>query len=503
MHEVTSVPEAQETCPPIATGPVAAVAAVAAIVAALSATRYGYYYDELYFIAAGKRLSFSYADQGPLVPLLARCMDGILPGSFAALRIPAIIAALTVVVVGALIARELGGGRTAQVLAATACATSVCVLGEAHTLSTNGIDTALWAVLSWLIVRWVRTRHDSLLLAAGLVTVAALQVKWLIPVFWVVIVVAAGCLGPRDLLRRPALWCSGALVAVSAVPMLLWQWQHGWPQVGMGAVVRGQTTGLAGGLLHFVPQALQMCGVLGVVLLLWALWRVWRSPHLRPYRFLGLAFLLMVVVFASTGGRTGYGAGLYVAIIAIGAVELTAVRTRWTMVVAVPAIIASIIAFVWWQTPWQPVSQLPPAADFADGVNNQAYGEFGWSQLTGAVVDAYQQLPPEQRRTAVVVTERYIQASALDYYRTPAGLPAIYSPKRGFGYFGAPPDTAQTVVWVGNTAPTLHRWFTSVVPAAPFSVRLGMPQVTRDITIWTCTGPSRPWSSLWPEMINL
>lgn len=473
------------------------------MVAALSAMRYGYYYDELYFIAAGKRLSVSYADQGPLVPLLARLMDWQFPGSFPALRIPAITAALVVVVVSALIARELGGGRMAQVLAATACATSVCVLGEAQTLSTNGIDTVLWVVLSWLIVRWVRTRQDSLLLVSGLVTAAALQVKWLVPVFWVVVVVAAGCLGPRELLRRPALWCSAALVAVTAVPMLIWQGQHGWPQVGMSAVVRGQTTGFAGGLQHFVPQALQMCGVLGAVLLVWALWRLWSSPHLRPYRFLGLAFLLMVVIFASAGGRTGYGAGLYMAIIAVGAVELVAARTRWTVLVAVPAVLASIIAFGWWHTPWRTASQLAPATDFVGGVNHQAYGEFGWSQLTAAVADVYQKLPPEQRRTAVVITERYIQASALDFYRVAAGLPAIYSPKRGFGYFGTPPDTAQTVVWVGNTAPTLKVWFITVIPAAAFGVRLGMPQVTRDITIWICTGLKQPWSALWPTIINL
>jgi hypothetical protein len=67
--------EQHDDCPPFATWAVAAVAVTAGIVAALSATRYGYYYDELYFIAAGRRLSFSYIDQGPFVPLLARSMD--------------------------------------------------------------------------------------------------------------------------------------------------------------------------------------------------------------------------------------------------------------------------------------------------------------------------------------------------------------------------------------------------------------------------------------------
>ncbi|KDE96739.1 glycosyl transferase family 39 [Mycolicibacterium aromaticivorans JS19b1 = JCM 16368] len=501
---MTAQDESVDARPPIATWEVAAVAVMAGTVAVLSACRYGYYYDELYFIAAGKRLAWSYVDQGPLVPLLARGMDWLVPGSFAALRIPAIIAAVVIVVFGAVIARELGGGRVAQVLAAAACATSVCALGQNQRLTTNGIDTALWVLLAWLIVCWVRTRRDALLLGAGVVSVAALEVKWLVPVFWVVILVAAGCLGPRALLRRPALWCSTALVVVGAIPMLVWQAKHGWPQVGMGAVVRGQTTGLAGGVLTFLPRVAEMCGPLGVVLLVYGVWRLWRSPRLRPYRFVGLAFVLMVIIFAATGGRTEYGAGLYVAVMVAGAVELgAAVRSRRAVVAVAAAVAVSIATFVVWQTPWRSASQLTPAADFAAGVNAQAYGEFGWRQLTAAVAIVYQRLAPEQRRTAVIVTERYIQASALDYDRNAAALPAIYSPKRGFGYFGTPPDTAETVIWVGSTAPDLQKWFTSVVPASTLDVRLGMPLVTRDITIWTCTHPRQPWSSLWPKMMNL
>jgi hypothetical protein len=131
------------------------------------------------------------------------------------------------------------------------------------------------------------------------------------------------------------------------------------------------------------------------------------------------------------------------------------------------------------------------------------YGKFGWSELTSAVASAYQAVPPEQRRGAVIVTEHFMQASALDYSRSAVGLPAIFSPERGFGYFGAPPDTAGTVLWVGSNTSDLRVWFTSVVPVAKFGVRLGIPRVTRDVTIWECAGPTRPWSSMWPKMRSL
>ncbi|WP_028477983.1 hypothetical protein [Nocardia sp. CNY236] len=66
-------------------------------------------------------------------------------------------------------------------LSAIACATSAFVLGQAQTLSTNGVDTLQWVVLTWLLLRWVRTCNDALLLTAGLVTAVAVQVKWLVP----------------------------------------------------------------------------------------------------------------------------------------------------------------------------------------------------------------------------------------------------------------------------------------------------------------------------------
>lgn len=496
------VQKAPGSCPRFAAWAVGAVAVAAGIAGVLAAMRYGFYYDELYFIAAGKRLSFSYADQGPLVPLLARGMDWLFPGSSAALRIPAVIAVLVVVVFSAVIARELGGGRLAQVLAATASSTAPAILGEVTTLSTNVVDTALWALLSWLMVRWVRTRRDGLLLVAGLVTLVALQVKWLVPVFWVAMVLAVGCVGPRELLRRPALWCAATAVAVSAIPALIWQSRHGWPQVGMGAVIRGQTSMLYGSL-SFVPRAVHMCGVLGWVLLVYGIWQLWRSPRLRAYRFLGVAFLVVVTIFAVTGGRIQYGAGIYAAVMAAGAMELAAVRSRWTAIAAVPVIAASIAAFVVSATPWRAAAQLSPAADFADGIRHQAYGEFGWPQLAVAMANVYRQLPLQQRRNAVIVTEHYPQASALDYQRSTASLPAVYSPKRGFGYFGGPPDTAETILWVGNSASDLQKWFTTVVPAATFGVRLGMPLITRDVTIWRCDHPKQPWSSTWQHMMTL
>src|SRR5262245_60955305 len=105
---------------PFARWPVLAVAGAFAVILFATITRYVYFGDELYFRLAGYRLDWSFPDQPPLLPLLAGLMDRLFPGSIAALRVPAVVCTAGGVVVSALLARELGGQRRAQLVAALA-----------------------------------------------------------------------------------------------------------------------------------------------------------------------------------------------------------------------------------------------------------------------------------------------------------------------------------------------------------------------------------------------
>ncbi|GAB4586600.1 glycosyltransferase family 39 protein [Nocardia sp. IFM 10818] len=491
--------ESPADLPPFALGPVAAIAAAATVALAASLGRYGFYGDELYFLSAGRRLSFGYADQGPLVPAIARLMDVIAPGSLVALRIPGLVVTVAAIVVSAQIAREFGGSRGAQTLGAAAYATSTFLLIQGTQLSTNTIDTALWVVISWLLVRWVRTRRDGLLFWAAVVTALDMQVKWLIPFFWIAVGIAALIYGPRELLRRPLLWAGAAVVFVCTLPTLLWQSAHGWPQLGMGAQVAAEQDTM-GGRLTFLPLALLMAGILGGVLLLYGNWALLRSEGLRPYRFLGLVPLLLTVVFLAENGRPYYLIGCFPMVMAAGAVQWTSQAARWRGRVAGVLAVSSalLVAYV---LPWQPESDIPPARESDSAIS--VYAKFGWPELRDATAAAYRALPEPERSRAVVITDSYWQASALDVERTKYGLPAIYSPNRGFGYFGTPPDTATTVLWVGGDGSEPRAHCARVTEAGRADARLGLPGVTRDVTIWRCDHPREPWSREWPSMLRL
>ena len=73
---------------------------------------YGYFVDELYYLACAKRPAAGYVDHPPLAPLVLRLVTAVLGESLLAVRLlPAASGALVVVLTG-WIAHRLGGSRT-------------------------------------------------------------------------------------------------------------------------------------------------------------------------------------------------------------------------------------------------------------------------------------------------------------------------------------------------------------------------------------------------------
>lgn len=467
------------------------------------AGRYGFLGDELYFLAAGRRLAVSYADQGPLVPLLARLMDLLRHGSVVALRLPSALLSAGMVVLAGLLAREFRASRGAQVLAAVATATSLFLLPQGHLLATATVDSALWVLITWFVVRWVQTGADRWLLFAALATAVDLQVKWLIPVFWLCLGIAVLVFGPRRMLSRPMLWLGAGIVVLSMLPSLLWQAGRGWPQLRLAGMI-AEDEAAARGWLLFTPEALKLAGWLGIVLLGYGVWRLFRAEELRAYRFLALTGILLFAAFIALGGRPYYAVGVFPVLIAAGAAELGRRRLhllgRGTIAVLAAVSAWSAVTLL----PWQPASAVAPVRGPADAEAKQTInGQLGWRAMVSSTAESYRKLPPAERAGSVVLTDSYARAGAFDEFGPSFGLPKVYSPGRGFGYFGPPRENVDTVVYVGGTEEALRATFTEVRQIGASRARLGMPGETKDVPIWRCAGKRESWARMWPRMMTM
>ncbi|MGH9169751.1 MAG: ArnT family glycosyltransferase [Acidimicrobiales bacterium] len=136
----------------------AAAAAVFALEMALSGL-YGFHRDELYFLDCARHLQGGYVDQPILTPLLARVSLELFGVSLPGIRFWSALAAAATVIIGAMLARELGGGRLAQIIAAIGVATMPVLLGADHLLDTTPFDILAWAGLAWVVVRIGRTEN--------------------------------------------------------------------------------------------------------------------------------------------------------------------------------------------------------------------------------------------------------------------------------------------------------------------------------------------------------
>ncbi|HZB50245.1 MAG TPA: glycosyltransferase family 39 protein, partial [Mycobacteriales bacterium] len=475
--------------------------AVGAVLVATSA-RYGYHRDELYFLVAGRHPDWGYPDQPPLTPLIAGLMDWIAPGSLVALRLPSALAAAATALVTGLLACELGGGPRAQLIAAACSAVSAVTLVTGHIVSTTTYDVLLSALLCWLLARAVRTGEKWLLMPAGLVLGIGLLNKSLIGVLAATLVVGLLTAGPRSLLRSGWVFGGAVTALVLGAPYLVWQSLNGWPQLELTGDIAAE--GDQGGRLGFLPFQLLLVSPVLVPVWVAGLVRLLRAGAARPFRFLGIGYLLLAAVYLVTGGKAYYLAGAYPALLAAGAIATDGwldrgpIRLRrWllTTAVALSAVVGAVVGLA-----VLPQRALGPVL----AVNPEAGEQVGWPEFTDTVAAVWNEMPRGERGRAVIITANYGEAGAIERYGPARGLPPPYSGHNGFGSWRVPTGSAGPVLVVGySDAERRDRLFRSCQRRATIDNGLGLDTEEQGVPVWMCSGPARAWYDLWPEIRHL
>src|SRR5713226_2060598 len=146
---------------------VAWLAAVKLLLHILTAANYGLFVDELYFLACGEHLAWGYVDMPPLTAFQAWLARALLGDSLYAIHLfPALAGAGLVLLAGAL-ARQLGGRRYAQGLAALTALVAPGWLYVHSYLSMNSVELLFVAGCALVLVRMIQTGNTKLWLVFG------------------------------------------------------------------------------------------------------------------------------------------------------------------------------------------------------------------------------------------------------------------------------------------------------------------------------------------------
>ncbi len=475
---------------------------VFAVLMALSA-RYGFHRDEMYFLACAQHLQASYVDQPVLTPLLAWAALKLFGLSLAGLRTWPALAAWATVVVSGLTAREFGGGRRAQLLAAIAVATMPVLLAADHLAGPTAFDMLAWAGLALIVTRIGRTGDTRWWLAGGMVLGLGLANKHSVGFFAVALFIGALLSGGRRAVLNRWLAAGAVIAAAFTIPDIWWQAQHQWATIAMSRTLNQENGGL-GNISSWIIGQLLMASL--VLLWVWVagLRFLWRSE--RPLRrALAWAYGLLFVFFALTAGaKIYYLAGAYVYLLAAGAVAvdgwLQARPGRMRNVMLATALATAVVLPI-------VLPVLPPADIGTSKVNPELAESVGWPQLVSTVRTVWTSLPPRQRADAEIFAANYGEASAINELGRGTGLPEAVSGHNTYWWWGPGNPHASTVVAVmpgpvdgtGNSA-YLRQFFTGVRVVATLSNPYGIRNQEWDGHVYLCTGPRRPWGQLWPRL---
>jgi 4-amino-4-deoxy-L-arabinose transferase-like glycosyltransferase len=453
------------------------------------AGRYGWHRDELYFREAGRHLAWGYVDQPPFTPFVARVADLVAPDNLVVLRLVPALACVATVVLGALIVRELGGGRPAQVAAAGATATAGFVLGAGHLLSTATFDLTAWMAILWLVARLLRTGNPRWWVAIGVVAGAALLNKNLVPVLLASVVAGLAVERRRDLLVTRWAAVGGAVALAIAAPHLIWQAANGWPQVEMARALSERLGGE--NRAELLPQQVLLIGFLA--LWLWPAGVRWLAygPAGRRFRPLLWAWPVGLAVVFVTGGRPYYAAPLSLMVMLVGVRALgdRAATIAWPLAIA--ALVTVPLAL-----PVLPVS----TARVTSAVNDTTAETLGWPDLTAQVAAVVDGLPRGERDDVVILTASYGEAGAVDRFGPSLGLPPAFSAHNGYYDFRRPDDDLATVVGVRYEPRELAPYFASCARVARVDNGRGIENEAQGTPIVVCRGLRDPWSETWPRL---
>jgi len=435
------------------------LALVKLIVQLAVAGRYGFHRDELYYLAAGRHPSLGYVDYPPITAWMARLSTLVFGHSLVGLRAWPAMAGAVIVVLGGLIARELGGGRFAQILAALLVLCSPMFLGSNSMFQTVSFDELTWAVCLYLVARLLaRGGPPRLWLAIGVAFGIGLETKYTILVLGMGFAVGLALTAQRRWLVTPWPWLAALIAAALLAPNLVWQATHGWPTLEFLGNHNAEMAA-ENPPTRFVSEQLLLIGFALVPLWIAGLVHLLRHPR---FRMLGLAAVVVILVLLVQRAKSYYAGPVYPVLLAAGAISFERFLSRQTsprrrrrqvrsMIVALA--ISSVMAAPF-ALPVLPIDQM--VRYHLDELRSDYAEMLGWPELVGTVAAAYRSLPPDERATARVLAANYGEAGAVDWFGPRLGLPSAISGHDTFWFWRPRQRTVGPLLTLGYQAPELR-----------------------------------------------
>jgi 4-amino-4-deoxy-L-arabinose transferase-like glycosyltransferase len=492
----------KEDSPEPATGALIAIAATLALVHILTNGRYGFHRDELQTLSDALHMDWGFVAYPPFTPFVERISMMLFGHSMIGLRMGSVIAQAAVIVVSGLMARELGGGRLAQITAALATALAPLALFEGTEFQYTTFDYLWWVLTAYFVIRLLKSEDPRWCLAIGATIGVGLMTKYTMAFYLAGIVGGAVMTRARRFLISKWFWAGMGLALVICLPNLIWQARNDFISYHFLHYIHARDVRQGRGDGFWTGQILSNANLVAAPLWIAGLISFLRSER---YRMLAWMYLIPLGIFAVTKARFYYVGAAYPMLLAMGAAagerwietlsrgwQRTIYSLRFAGITACGLYAAAILI---------PVASSGPLKEFALRKNGDLREEIGWNDLVKAVAKVRDGLSAEQRASMGVVVGNYGEGGAVEILGPAYQLPPPITLTNSGWLRGYPTPQPTTLIVVGWSRQNVDDAFTGCRLAGHNGNSQGVEnEESKDHQdIFVCGSPKRGWPQFWDD----
>lgn len=489
-------------------------------------SNYGYFRDELYFIACSEHLAWGYPDHAPLVALMAKINRVLFGDSLFALRLFPALAGAFKVFLTAVLVKEFGGKSFAAFLACLCVLCAPIYLAVDNLFSMNSLEPVFWMLCVYFAIKAIKgsekgnsssqKQNPSLnWLLFGAFAGLGLMNKHSMLFFGFSLVFGLLLTKNRKVFLDKYFWLGGVIAFLIFLPNIIWQFQNDFATLELLRNVQTSGKNVEMSPLQFFVS--QILGMLPTAFPVWlaGIWFFLADKNGKRFRFLGICYLVLLALMIYLKAKDYYLAPIYPMLFAAGAVwfeELTEkIRLLRFVKYALPVLIFfPTILVAPTLLPILPIDTLveyqekigikPPKSEVAnDSPVQQIFSDqLGWEELTAKVADVYNSLPSEERAKAGIFAGNYGEAGAIDFYGAKYGLPKAISPHQSYFLWGPREYTGEILIILGASKESAEKKCDSVEEKNEVGYKYAQSYEKYKILI--CRQTKKPLGEIWQSL---
>ena len=405
-------------------------------------TNYALHRDEYLYFDEGKHLGWGFMEVPPLTPFIGK-LAGLMGGSVFAIRLfPMLIGVATIILAGMLV-RDLGGKKWAITFTGLGLLFSPALLGSNALFQPVSFNQFFWFLSAYFLVQIIRTEQTKFWYYLGLSIGIGFLTKYSIFFYGVGLGIALLLTPQRKWLTTKYPYIALAIALVIASPNLYWQYDHNLPVMAhMRELSESQLVNMdwwyylsSQVRFHFGFTIIWLAGLIGF----------FKIGKLKPYRFLGIGFLLTILLIGLLSGKHYYTIGAFTILFPFGGIALEHWLqkdfSKYALIVGMCVLTFPLLPYA---MPLLQVDQMKKYCAFMSknaGMKNQLRWEDGnyyeipqdladmngWEELVKKVAKIYHGLPKDKKEKCMIYGGSYGHAGSLNYFREKYDLPEAYS----------------------------------------------------------------------------